>query len=120
MVYKLSGTMDTSHTQPALPGHGGEVVSRLHFDPALLLPFDFCETKIPSSLSICETNFKKPTWVGHHHQDAVRAVLDNVGDDELEDVDVALHQVEAALALLLASAGRHHHYLGVGCHAVVC
>lgn len=47
------------------------------------------------------------------------AVLDNVRDDELEDVDVALHQVKTALALLLASASRHHHYLGVGGHTVV-
>lgn len=60
------------------------------------------------------------TWVRDHHQDAVGAVLDNVWDDELEDVDVALHQVETALALLLAGTGSHHHHLGVGCHAVVC
>lgn len=60
-----------------------------------------------------------PTWVGDHHQDAVGAVFDDVGDDELEDVDVALNQVEAALALLLASAGRHHHHLGISGDAVV-
>lgn len=59
------------------------------------------------------------TWVGHHHQDAVGAVLDNVGDDELEDVDVTLHKVEAAFALLLTSTGGHHHHLGVGRHTVV-
>lgn len=60
------------------------------------------------------------TWVGDHHQDAVGAVLDNVRDDELEDVDVALNQVETALALLLASSGRHHHHLGISGDAVVC
>lgn len=59
------------------------------------------------------------TWVRNHHQDAVGAVLDDVGDDELEDVDVALDQVETALALLLAGAGRHHHHFGVCCHTVV-
>lgn len=59
------------------------------------------------------------TWVGDHQQDAVGAVLHDVGDDELKDVDVALHQVEAALALLLAGTGSHHHHFGVGCHTVV-
>lgn len=60
-----------------------------------------------------------PTWVRYHHQDAVGAVLDNVWDDKLENVDVALHQVKTALALLLSSTGGHHHHLGVGCDAVV-
>lgn len=59
------------------------------------------------------------TWVRHHHQDAVGAVLDDVWDDELEDVDVALHQVQAALALLLAGTSGHHHHSGIGCHTVV-
>lgn len=59
------------------------------------------------------------TWVRHHHQDAVGAVLDDVRDDELEDVDVALHQVQAALALLLAGTSGHHHHSGIGCHTVV-
>lgn len=59
------------------------------------------------------------TWVGDHHQDAVGTVLDDVWDDELEDVDVALNQVEAALALLLAGSSRHHHHLGVSSDAVV-
>lgn len=49
----------------------------------------------------------------------MRAVLDDVGDDKLEDVDVALHQVETALALLLTGPGSHHHHPGVGCHTVV-
>lgn len=62
---------------------------------------------------------KRLTWVGDHHQDAVGAVFDDVRDDELEDVDVALNQVEAALALLLAGPGRHHHHLGVSGDAVV-
>lgn len=61
-----------------------------------------------------------PTWVGDHHQDAVGTVFDNVRDDELEDVDVALNQVETALALLLASSGRHHHHLGISGDAVIC
>lgn len=47
------------------------------------------------------------------------AVLDDVWDDELEDVDVTLYQVEAALALLLASTGGDHHHFGVGRHTVV-
>lgn len=47
------------------------------------------------------------------------AVLDDVRDDELEDVDVALHQVQAALALLLAGTSGHHHHSGIGCHTVV-
>lgn len=59
------------------------------------------------------------TWVRNHHQDAVGAVLDDVRDDELEDVDVALHQVKTALALLLASSSRDHHHFGVGGHTVV-
>lgn len=59
------------------------------------------------------------TWVGDHHQDAVGAVLDDVGDDKLKDVNVALHQIETAFALLLASTCSHHHDLGVGCHTVV-
>lgn len=60
------------------------------------------------------------TGVGDHHQDAVGTVFDNVGDDELEDVDVALNQVEPALALLLPGSRRHHHHLGISRHAVVC
>lgn len=59
------------------------------------------------------------TWVGDHDESAVRAVLDDLGDDGLEDIDVPLHQVEAALPLLLADAGSHHHQAGVGCHSVV-
>lgn len=59
------------------------------------------------------------TWVRNHHQDAVGAVLDDVWDDELEDVDVALHQVKTTLALLLAGTSSHDHHFGVGCHAVV-
>lgn len=60
-----------------------------------------------------------PTWVRNHQQDAVGAVLDDVGDDKLEDVHVALHQVQTALALLLAGTSSHNYHLGVGCHTVV-
>lgn len=60
------------------------------------------------------------TGVGDHDERAVGAVLDDLGDDGLEDVDVPLHQVEAALALLLADAGCHDHQAGVGGHCVVC
>lgn len=59
------------------------------------------------------------TWVGDDDERAVGAVLDDLGDDGLEDVDVPLHQVEAALALLLANASRHHNQARVGCHCVV-
>ena len=60
-----------------------------------------------------------PTGVGDHDKGAVGAVLDNLGDDGLEDVDVPLHQVEAALALLLTNARRNHHQPGVGGHGIV-
>lgn len=59
------------------------------------------------------------TWVGDHQQDCVGAILDNVGDDELEDVDIALHQVKTALALLLAGTSGHDHHPGISCHTVV-
>ena len=59
------------------------------------------------------------TWVGHHHDDAVGAVFDDLRDDVFEDVDVPLHQVEAALALLLPHTRRHHHDAGVGSDLVV-
>lgn len=48
------------------------------------------------------------TGVGHHDQDAVGAVLDDLGDDGLENVDIPLHQVKSALPLLLANTGCHH------------
>lgn len=59
------------------------------------------------------------TGVGHHHDGAVGAVLDDLWNDGLEDVDVPLHQVEAALALLLADASSHHNQAGVGGDCVV-
>lgn len=37
----------------------------------------------------------------------------------LEDVDVALDEVEAALSLLLTHAGCDHHDARVGCHRIV-
>lgn len=51
----------------------------------------------------------RSTWVGHDDDNAVGAVLDDLRDDVLEDVDVALDEVEAALSLLLADAGCDHH-----------
>ncbi len=59
------------------------------------------------------------TRVGDHDECAVGAVLDDLGDDGLEDIDVPLHQVEAALTLLLANTSRHHNQARVGCHCVV-
>lgn len=48
------------------------------------------------------------TRVGHHQDGAVGAVLDDLWDDGLEDVDIPLDQIEAALPLLLSNASRHH------------
>ena len=59
------------------------------------------------------------TGVGDDQQDSVGAVLDDLGDDELEDVDVTLHQVQTTLALLLTSTGGDHHHLGMGGCTVV-
>lgn len=56
------------------------------------------------------------TRVGDDNESAVGAVLYDLGDDGLEDVDVPLHQVEAALSFLLANTGRHHNQTRVGCH----
>lgn len=62
---------------------------------------------------------RRSTWVGHHDDDAVGAVLDDLRDDVLEDVDVALDEVEAALSLLLPHAGRDHHDARVGRHRII-
>lgn len=59
------------------------------------------------------------TRVGDHDECAVGTVLDDLWDDGLEDIDIPLHQIEAALSLLLADTGRHHDQTGVGCHRVV-
>lgn len=59
------------------------------------------------------------TRVGDHDEGAVWAVLDDLGDDGLEDIHIPLHQIEAALAFLLANASRHHDQTRVGCHCVV-
>lgn len=59
------------------------------------------------------------TRIGHHQHDAVGAILDNVWDDELEDVDISLHQVQSAFTLLLASSSSHYNHLRVGSHAIV-
>lgn len=42
------------------------------------------------------------TRIANHHDHSVGAVLDQLRDDALEDVDVALHKIEATLALALA------------------
>ncbi len=59
------------------------------------------------------------TWVWDHQKDAVGAVLHDVGNDELEDVDVPLDEVQAALALLLTGSSGHNDHFGVCSHAVV-
>lgn len=59
------------------------------------------------------------TRVGDHDERAVGAVLNDLGDDGPEDVDVPLHQVQATLSLLLPNAGRHHDQTRVGRHGVV-
>lgn len=48
------------------------------------------------------------TRVGDHNDCAVGAVLDNLRDDGLEDINIPLHQVEAALSLLLANTSSQH------------
>lgn len=59
------------------------------------------------------------TWVGHHNDDAVRAVSDDLGDDVLKDVDVSLDEVQPALSLLLTNSSSHHHDAGVCRNRVV-
>lgn len=59
------------------------------------------------------------TRVGDDQHNTVGAVLDNVGDDELEDVDIPLHQVQTALALLLTSSSGDYHHPGSSCHSIV-
>lgn len=59
------------------------------------------------------------TWVGHYDEDAVGTVSDDLRDDVFEDVDVSLHQIQSALALLLTHACRHHHHSRVSRHRVI-
>ncbi len=59
------------------------------------------------------------TWVGHDDEDAVGTVSDDLRDDAFEDVDVSLHQIQSALALLLTHACRHHHDTRVSRHGVI-
>lgn len=59
------------------------------------------------------------TWVGNNKQLAVGAVLDDIGNDELEDVYIPLDQIQTALSLLLPRPSCDDHQLGVGSHAVV-
>ncbi len=59
------------------------------------------------------------TWVGHDDEDAVGTVSDDLRDDVFEDVDVSLHQIQSALALLLTHACRHHHDTRVSRHRVI-
>lgn len=98
------------------PGHIGEHVhcGGSVYNQGLLI----CHTHANRSTddTVCVSVF---TGVGDHDERAVGAVLDDLGDDGLEDVDVPLDQVEAALPLLLADAGRHNDQARVGCHGVV-
>jgi hypothetical protein len=59
------------------------------------------------------------TWIGDDQQLAVWTVLDNVGNDELEDVHVSLDQVEPALPLLLTGPRGDNDQLGVRSYTVV-
>ena len=59
------------------------------------------------------------TWVGNHNDDAVRTVLDDLRNDELEDVNVPLHQIQATLPFLLANSCSYHHDLGIGSDRVI-
>ncbi|MCQ8205334.1 hypothetical protein NP569_23875, partial [Vibrio parahaemolyticus] len=57
--------------------------------------------------------------IGDDQQLAVWTVLDNVGNDELEDVHVSLDQVEPALPLLLTGPLVDYVQLGVRSFTVV-
>lgn len=59
------------------------------------------------------------TRVGDHNHCAVGAVLDDLRDDRLEHIDIPLHQVKTALALLLANTCCHHDQARVGCNCIV-
>lgn len=59
------------------------------------------------------------TRVGDDDDDAVGTVSDDLRDDESEDVDISLHQIQSALALLLPSTRRHHHDTRVSTHRVI-
>lgn len=59
------------------------------------------------------------TWIRNDEQLAVRAILDNIGNDELEDVHIALDQVKARLAFLLASSSSDDNQFRVCSHSIV-
>lgn len=80
---------------------------------------DVCSFIIKNNNKDSNTVVGVHTRVGDHNKDAVGTVFDNLWDDGLEDVDVPLHQVEAALPLLLTDPGCHYHQAGVSCHCVV-
>lgn len=67
----------------------------------------------------CCLDVRIHTRVGDHNECAVGAVLDDLRDDGLEDIDVPLYQVEATLPLLLADTRCHHHQSGVSSHRIV-
>ena len=63
--------------------------------------------------------FSRRTGVGHHDEDCVGGVLDELGDDALEDVGVPLHEGQPRLPLLLSGSCRHDANPGAGCDGVV-
>jgi len=59
------------------------------------------------------------TWIGNHQDGAVRAVFDDLRNDEFEDIHIPLNQVEATLSFLLTNSCSYYHNLGVGCDSIV-
>ena len=58
-------------------------------------------------------------WVGNRNDDAVGIVLHNLSSDELEDINVPLHQIQVPLPLLLESSCTYHYDLGIGSDRVI-
>ena len=52
-------------------------------------------------------------WVGGHEEDAVEAVLHDVTNDGVHDVDVLVHELQAGLARLLCSTSTDDDHGGV-------
>lgn len=72
-----------------------------------------------TELNITDPFRHSNTWVRNHNDDAIRAVLDDLRNNEFEDINVPLHQVETTLSLLLANSSSYHHNLRIGGHRVV-
>jgi hypothetical protein len=47
-------------------------------------------------------------WVGHHNQDGISGVFDNLRDDLLEDLHVSLEKIQAGLAWMLSYTCSKH------------